>query len=284
MKVCPYLGKVDDQETPILYPSEVNGCSQGMKLFVPVLQHQQDYCLSRYQDCPAFSDKQQANSIRSMELPRVEMHGNRKAQSILILAVVGLGIFLIYWISIRNAMTTSQEGNQTLPTSAYSIAAANTVLPENGKSFSPVPTITDPPVIRSTDTLAAPTRVPIVGLETPIGTDVKLLIHRLKTGENFDLLERQYNTTTEAIKWVNFELPVPLWENWLIVIPVNSSFIDPVLPAFQAYEVTGGDAEVEGLVRELEVQEDLFLLYNDLYQGQVLPDGSWVLIPHTRER
>jgi hypothetical protein len=212
------------------------------------------------------------------------MHGNRKARSILILAVVGLGIFLIYWISIRNAMTTSQEGNQTLPTSAYSIAAANTAVPENGKSFSPVPTITDPPVIRSTDTLAAPTRVPIVGLETPIGTDVKLLIHRLKTGENFDLLERQYNTTTEAIKWVNFELPVPLWENWLIVIPVNSSFIDPVLPAFQAYEVTGGDAEVEDLVRELEVQEDLFLLYNDLYQGQVLPDGSWVLIPHTRER
>jgi hypothetical protein len=284
MKVCPFLGKVDDPETPILYPSEFNGCSQGIQLFVPVLDHQQSHCLSNYEACPAFLDQQQVNTIPAMELPRSNgKNRSRYGLFILFLIIIGLGMLLIYRLNRGGIPFLSQDDGKVIPTTAFSAVDSVTVTASMEASASPIPSATHQPTKQSTETFVVPSSVPIIGLETPIGTEVKLIIHKLRAGESFEKLERQYGTTVEAIKWVNYNLPVPLWADWLIVIPVNTMTIDPSLPAFQAYQVPTGGVIVEDLVQEFGVQEDLLLFYNDLFPGQVLPYGYWVLIPHDRK-
>lgn len=122
---------------------------------------------------------------------------------------------------------------------------------------------------------------PVLALETPIGDEVKFIIHRVEEGETLGIFADQYNTTVDAITAINHDLIVPLWAQWLVVIPLDITDVS-ALPAFEPYQV-----EVEGiLLREMaeEVSASLedMVYYNAVDADHVLHKGEWLLIPREK--
>ncbi len=88
---------------------------------------------------------------------------------------------------------------------------------------------------------------------------------------------RQYNTTVEAIRAVNYYLPSPLWVDWLVIIPVGITDTQG-LPAFEAYMVTD-QVTIEELAQKLSVSPEVLRYYNAVEGGYRLTPGEWLLIP-----
>lgn len=64
MKVCPYLGKVDDRDTPILFPSQWSCCYRCAREFTPELAYQGQFCLTReHASCALYVDCNQSALI-----------------------------------------------------------------------------------------------------------------------------------------------------------------------------------------------------------------------------
>jgi hypothetical protein len=54
-----------------------------------------------------------------------------------------------------------------------------------------------------------------------------LLIHKVGNGENLAGIADQYKTSVDAIQTVNYNLQVPVWINWLLVVPVGTTQEQP---------------------------------------------------------
>src|ERR1700690_1011572 len=55
---CPYLGLKSDSGTAFSYPSVANYCYHCQNPAVPLLSHQESYCLSgAYSECPVYSQE-----------------------------------------------------------------------------------------------------------------------------------------------------------------------------------------------------------------------------------
>jgi hypothetical protein len=128
-----------------------------------------------------------------------------------------------------------------------------------------------------------PTHLPGVALETPIGTDVKFVIHRLVAGDNYSNLTNIYATSVEAIQQVNYALLIPLRAGDLVIIPVGADTIDPKTPVFEPYQVTAENITVDALGKQLAVNMEQLLFYNNLKAGDTLASGTWVIVPHPRK-
>jgi len=115
-------------------------------------------------------------------------------------------------------------------------------------------------------------------LETPIGIENKIVIHRVLAGESIVSIANQYWTTAEAIRAVNYSLPSPLRISWLIIVPINQTDIQG-LPAFDGFEVTM-DITVGLLLQQLPTNPTLLKFYNGFGNGEILTSGEWVLAPH----
>ncbi|MGA2489973.1 MAG: LysM peptidoglycan-binding domain-containing protein [Anaerolineales bacterium] len=161
----------------------------------------------------------------------------------------------------------TETGNLTpsvVPTLIQATSTA-TLLPP-----SPSPTRT---VVTSTPTLNS-----FHTLETPIGSEYQFIIHRILDGESLDSISNKYGTTPKALRLVNYDLPIPLLTNSLIIIPVNKTDVSG-LPVFEAY-IVKGDVSVEDLAKQLLVDPAVLEYYNALKVGQVLTADEWVLVPH----
>ncbi|MCJ7695273.1 MAG: hypothetical protein MUO40_07575 [Anaerolineaceae bacterium] len=115
-------------------------------------------------------------------------------------------------------------------------------------------------------------------LDTPIGGEQKFIIHQVLDGESIEQYAIQYNTSKDAIIDVNYFLPIPLWINWLIIIPVD--LMDTVnLPTFEAYVVIDEMITVEQLAEKLAIDVTELGFYNGIESDYVLKSGNWLLIP-----
>jgi hypothetical protein len=166
----------------------------------------------------------------------------------------------------------------SLPVNSTVVAMQTpSILPTKAQD-TPTPTILvmNVPAIPS-QTFTATTRSPHV-LETPIGVEYKLVIHRVVAGESIMSIASQYWTTVEAIHAVNYSIPNPLLIGTLIIIPINQTDVHG-LPAFGVYEVKT-DISVRALAQQLSIDPALLELYNGLGNSESLSSGDWVLVPH----
>jgi len=124
----------------------------------------------------------------------------------------------------------------------------------------------------------APTIVAPHALETPIGIEYKLVIHRVVARESLMSIASQYWTTVDAIQAANYYLPNPLQIDWLIIVPINQTDVYG-LPVLDAYEVKT-DIAVRTLAQQLSIDPALLELYNGLGNNEFLSSGEWVLVPH----
>ena len=96
-----------------------------------------------------------------------------------------------------------------------------------------------------------------------------------------DLLEEYaeiFNTSVGAIMRVNYALSFPLWNNALVVIPVDFTDVEQ-LPYFQPYRVTAEVITLKNLALELAVNLEDLIYYNSLKGKNEVYSGDWLIIP-----
>lgn len=120
-------------------------------------------------------------------------------------------------------------------------------------------------------------------LEQPFSVDgKKLLIHMVKSGENYDVLARDYDTSTKVLLSLNFDAPSPLWVKSIIVISPGLLEVDPTLPSFQTYLVIEQETDIESIAAKFSVDVESLRLYNNCPAKCTLFVNDLVLIPHSQ--
>jgi hypothetical protein len=284
--VCPYLGLADDRETALSFPSHRNLCFHVKPAALLALEHQNSYCLSpSHLNCEAY----QANPASSLRHGvRSHPHGDVKRKKSLFGIGLSLGVvvlvLVLVWLGVLHGFLgfpgIEQAPANRTPTALTKPNAMIPIQPTRTKAMatrtSPPPTFTASPI--------PPTLVPAVPisrtLETPIGRNPPLIIHRVQDGESLDLYCGQYGTTIEAILAINYSIWVPLLTNFLVIIPFQQVDVEN-LPAFQAFQVQA-ESSVEVLSVQLGADLALLKKYNDLGEGDILKQGDWVLVPYVR--
>jgi hypothetical protein len=102
------------------------------------------------------------------------------------------------------------------------------------------------------------------------------------SGENYEILARNYKTTVEVLLSLNYQAPSPLWVKSTLVIAPGLQTIDPVLPSFQTYQVIEKSTSVEMLAQKYSADLEVMKAFNSCPSNCDLVFGDWVLIPHPR--
>mgnify|MGYP001159287959 CR=1 FL=1 len=277
MKICPYLGLLHDPTTPAVFPSERNFCHKVIPPQAILDDHQQVCCLAAgHQDCPVFQSPAPSTREAFFYHP-VSSPPQRAGIFPVLFGFLLFAIVLLaggaYWLSLKRP--------QALVPIAPTAAALESPSPSPAiLATETVSEIVSEPT--STPTLPPPTEMasvtPPAGLETLIGENPGLLIHRVERGESLTSLAIRYNTSAEAIQAVNFVMPLPLWQDWLVVIPVDLQDASG-LPRFEVYQVGETDSTLDILSAQQGVDVDLAARYNQLHPTDPLTAGSWLLLP-----
>lgn len=280
MKICPYLGLPHDPQTPALFPSERNFCHRVRPPQAILASHQQSYCLvAEHQSCPVFGDPQIATRQEFIQAPS-SLEKYRVAAPVLI-GLLLLAVLLFFGWNFRAFL--SSPAPTVLPEAPQAVAPLTPVgTPEPQVPADAVVDATPTPSRTPSPTLPPPTETasltPPASLETLIGENPALLIHRVARGESLTSLADRYGTTPEAIQAVNFVMPLPLWLDWLVVIPVDLQDASG-LPRFEVYQVGEANMTLSILAEQQSVDADLMARYNQLAVDAPLTSGGWILLP-----
>jgi len=281
--VCPFLGLIDDPETAQSFASPNNYCFQTKSALPVKLEFQRAYCLSNnYKTCDKYSSLHESPLPYSGRFRRRSKTNITLGKAALFILLLGFVIVVITWLIISRDQHPNRTNNQAPVTS---IASDSTNIQTRASTISPskvtdasTPTI----LVTATPTLVIATEIPNLNLphalETPIGVEQKLIIHRAENGESLESIANRYWTTIEAIQAINYYLPSPLWVGTLVIVPVNQTDISG-LPSFDAFEVNS-DISVQALAQQLSVEPTLLELYNGIGSNESLKSGDWVIVPH----
>ena len=106
---------------------------------------------------------------------------------------------------------------------------------------------------------------------------MKFLLHRILPGENLTIYADTYGSTTTAILSVNDRLPLPVWADWVVVIPFQTNNVDGV-PPFEPYQAVDMRISLDELARQLSTDPDSLRKYNDFQEPCAIFSG-WLLVP-----
>lgn len=118
-------------------------------------------------------------------------------------------------------------------------------------------------------------------LDIPFGSDVQFVIHRVVRGENMAMYVERFQTSVEAIVGINHNLRMPLWENSMLVIPVNTTLFVG-LPPFEVHEQSEVTIPLEELAERLDTDPQAFRRFN-AFDDSCGTFTGWMLIPRERE-
>ena len=314
---CPFVGLHDDPGTCLAYPSLWNYCYRAKPPASTEVSHQATACLSPdHIHCPVFMPSQRAPLPASLRgvMPRQKFGSGKRANILLLLVLfflLGLAALflnqrlgLVHWgepgtsnviLSVPDTPSHSVSRTPTrsgfLPQSFYTTRSVTmTATPSHNRTATSTliaihqatktPTLSLTPIPFPVRT-SSPT-FPVVGvcghaLDSAFGGEVQFVLHRVLSGENLNLYADTYHTTTSAILAVNYRLPVPVWENWIIVIPVETS-VTSGIPPFETYQALGTVLSLEDLASELNTDAKSLQEYND-FEGPCKSYSGWILVP-----
>ena len=247
--------------------------------------HQKNFCLNEnYAECPVFQNKRQA--VFPAELRFQKKRSKKLRPWIWLLPIlVGIGALLFFPIipglNISGLFYSTQVNStemQSVPT-----VSSHTPVPVVETTISQVvqPTLTPLHLKRLVSESNTPINPPHT-LDSPIGITYPFIIHRIQEGESLGNLAVQYNTDLQSIQEVNFFLPDPVWVNWLVIIPVDTTNVIG-LPKFEANMVVNGNITIESFAANQDLDPFTLKFYNGFPDGYVLSSGEWLLIPHNNE-
>jgi len=286
---CPHLGLHDDPDTSLAYPSIWNCCYRAAPSASVLVSHQADTCLRpAYIHCPVYLAQgptalpfRLRGGVRAKARKRAPAGWLKRAILFFLLAT---SVTLVVFLG-RSALTGRAGLLPFVPLvkQTETPVGTSTRLSTPEDSDSPPAAsgaLTASPAPDSTLT-ASPEAPPMAAcghaLDTPFGGQAQFVLHRVGNGENLNMYANRYQTTTEAILAVNHSLRTPVWEGWVIVIPVEMTEVDDY-PAFEAYQVTGPPRSLDELAAELKADAQSLLQYNGFEEACTSFSG-WLLIP-----
>ena len=283
-QVCPFLGLGEDPATALSFPSSHNHCFHARPALPVKLEYQRTYCLDiNHTSCEEFNRKPDTPLPRELRFVGGSWLRRRFGNAgIWILLLAFVVVALIAWQVLAQGLlgfgNTRQSQGVTEPAFSTGVGLPAPPVSPTQVQNTPTPSLLETSTPTFPIQTFAPTIISSHELETPIGVEYKLVIHRVLAGESLMSIASQYWTTVEAIQAVNYSLPSPLRIGWLIIIPINQTNIKG-LPVFEAYEVKI-DIAVRTLAQQLSIDPALFELYNGLGNNEFLSIGEWVLVPH----
>lgn len=284
--ICPYLGMKNDPTTHVGYPSTYNVCHHTKRQEIPNLNYQRLTCLkTSFVECPIYNSEIVQRMPRSIRYRSNKLFNFSKKFKIGLLiismVIVIAGIFVLFQQfapKLTQALLPSWQKTQDLRTDQRLPTIPVTQIPGGDETPSAAP---EPTATATKQPSGTPTRriiSSILALDSPIGADVKFIIHRVGSGESLFQYAREYNTNVDAIRAVNYNLPSVLFVDWLVVIPVGID--DPTgLPSFEVFQVTMRGLTVETLAEELSVEPERLVKYNNLPMDYKFSPGEWILVP-----
>ena len=286
---CPYLGLREDPQTCLGYPAEWNLCYHARPVRPVSLEQQRKLCLSPiYEQCPVFLRE------RGAPLPK-ELRGvrdNRRLKWLLLVALVLVSMLSLWaaWqtrteraIPLIGAVTLPFATRQATTKTSTSVASPAPFAPPE-ITLTPSPAVLFPTAPRVSAT-PLPTLVKNCGYE--LEADIQwnghaLTLHRVRRGENIEILAARYQTSLRAMQAVNYFLPSPLWADLVIVLPVGD-LEGEGLPVFEPAPVPEPGVSIALLSEQLSVTPEELIQANDLDRTCELIDG-WVLVPHLERK
>lgn len=280
---CPYLGLKDDPQTCMAYAAAANFCHRLQPPKPVSLVHQHQVCLtSQYASCKILQGGQDRFALTNLHSYFVDeiSRKNKKTRWVSIILFFVIFLFLgIFSLINKKPFGTAQNIPLTsdiltsMPFSSPTAMPASVVTASFGGGLTATPVVFASPL-----PVNSPTPTMIHTLDMPIGDKYKFVIHKVRVGESLEYYARQYNTTTDAILRVNYRLQIPLWVDTIIIIPLDMSDASG-LPAFEAHLVVGEEVTLKQIALQFGVSVDELVYYNAFAPEQVLPAGTWVLIP-----
>jgi LysM repeat protein len=276
--LCPFLGFLDDPETAIAYASKMNCCNHARPVVPIALDHQRRFCLGKnFVECPIYKREKTGPLPESLQEGGGFWEKTRHLVPfialILILVAGFVGSLLLGVIKIPGIKMTPLAPvpvtSNTNPVPTQTLISVTPIEPTLPETVEPTPS----------ETTVIPTSVDPHMSETLIGDSPALLVHKVLEGEGYIWLAQNYNTTEEAIKSINYNLPETLLVNKILVIPVNSSDVAG-LPQFSTYTIDTEGVSIETMAQLLRIDVELLKKYNDLPAGYTFIIGEWLLIPH----
>lgn len=274
---CPYLGLHDDAKTSLAYPSPWNHCHRINPSSAVSVSHQTNACLNeKHKQCEVYcsnAPKELPRNLRATFSPveRKATSGNVVFGVLISLLLVGLFSVLIggQW------NMDSSLSNDNLETSTNTLASNE---PDNlSPAASPIDTGMPDTTPNSTSVAS---RVCGHELDAIFGDEDRFVLHRIAIGENLDLYANRFQTSTNAILYINYEMQMPVWENAVIVIPVGTT-VGVGFPFFETFEQESIKISVDELAKQLNTDVQLFRRYNG-FDETCSEFSGWMLIPHER--
>ena len=216
VQICPYLGKADDPATPILFPSPVNSCFRAPKSITPDLEYQSATCLNpEHKTCPAFINVYDISAVPVYQSPSDIR--NRTGKIVIVVSLIVLFLFLLTINLIGLGVIPGLKLDPT-PTPIPPTSTIPVVFSPQPTPFSPVST--DIPLVTPTNTAFipntstptitfSPTPIARIDLDTVFGSELKFVIHRVRSGESLSQYANQYLSTVEVIQWAQSHQLVP---------------------------------------------------------------------------
>ena len=228
---CPHLGLIHDAASHMNFPSLSNQCLKCKKPGSPNFDHQQNYCLSKnYVDCVL------AQSDRKIPMPMaIGVPAPSPYRLFWFISIPAVLILAAVFILYRNPAVSAATA--LAPAASLSTPITPLASPTDRKMVSETASL--PAAVGSTP-LPSQIAMPFVsphGFEVtkiPSGSDQVYLIHIVAQGETLDAIAANYATTVQAIIAVNYELTPPVWVDYPIVIPLDTTDVAG-LPSFTVY-------------------------------------------------
>lgn len=285
---CQYLGLRDDPGSYLGNPSPGNYCYHCKVVTSPLITHQETHCLSEaHLECSVYAQDEKKPFPRALqgESVKPDFQGSNTTRNIWIL----LGVILLVvfgWLSFQYFKTGKimLPGMVLVSPSVVASAPATKIQPTAvlPTQTPMLPTSTPKPSATPSPT---PTVVPAQrhALEVPVIVDSQeYLIHLAMDGEGFDFLAKNYKTSVEVIRAINYLLPPAIWVNLPIIVSPGVTTVDPALPALQAYKVIDQSIDIDDLARKLKVDVTLLKHFNACPVGCTLAKGDWIIVPYTK--
>ncbi len=283
-KHCPYLGLKEDRKSLVGFPSTGNFCFHCKTPAVPLMEHQTQFCLeAAYSSCPVLSIDPKLPFPAKLKAKVIKAPAEKSNLLRNLLFLVVLFLILIISALFYKKLILSDIPAESLTT--IPVLIVETATPTEFLEPLIISTLDLPTTVPTETTTPVPTSTPVLfqkhALDTPIAVEGNVfIIHKVLPKENFDILNKTYNTNVTVIRAINYLLPNSLWVNLPLVLSPGMTTVHPKLPAFEAYMITDAAVSIDDLAVQKKVDTSLIRQFNNCTQGCILHEGDWVLLPH----
>jgi LysM repeat protein len=157
------------------------------------------------------------------------------------------------------AKTSTPQAAENPATAAVEPSPTTSYTPTPASSATPAPEIISLP------------------LETILGSNYKVLVHRIAAGESLSSLAQAHGTTDKTILDATYKLVIPLGAGNIVVIPLNINTWQGQ-PALEPYQISQQLITLDELGQLLGIDAKLLKYYNGC-ENCAIQQGSWVVIP-----